>query len=84
MKNSLPFNEPRVIFARICSSPLMVSFSMPAKVMLSPVYYFHNISFLKPMIVDQWFLAFLMLQPFNTVPHVGVTHKHKIIFIATL
>ena len=28
---------------------------------------------------EQLFSTFLMLQPFNTVPHVVVTHSHKII-----
>ena len=29
--------------------------------------------------VEQWFSTFLMLRPFNTVPHVVVTSNHKII-----
>ena len=31
----------------------------------------------------QWFTAFLMLWPFNSVPHVVVTPNHKIIFVTT-
>ena len=31
----------------------------------------------------QWFLSFLVLQPFNIVSHVVVTPNHNIIFIAT-
>ena len=31
--------------------------------------------------LKQWFSAFPMLRPFNTVPHVVVTPNHKIIFI---
>lgn len=31
----------------------------------------------------QCFSSFLMLQPFDTVTHVGVTHNYKIIFVAT-
>jgi hypothetical protein len=37
--------------------------------------------------LNQWFSAFLMLQPFNTVPHVVVTPNQKIIhccFIAVI
>jgi hypothetical protein len=34
-------------------------------------------------ILELWFSAFPMLQPFNTVPHVGLTPSHKIIFVAT-
>lgn len=34
------------------------------------------------MTLDQWVSAFLMLRPFNTAPHVVVTPKHKIIFVA--
>jgi len=30
-----------------------------------------------------WLSTFLMLQPFNKVPHVVVTSKHKINFMAT-
>jgi hypothetical protein len=30
----------------------------------------------------QWLSTFLMLQPFNMVLHIVVTHNHKIIFIA--
>jgi hypothetical protein len=33
--------------------------------------------------VDQHFSAFLMLQPFNTVPRVVVTPNQSIIFVAT-
>ena len=33
--------------------------------------------------LEQWFSTFLMLWPFNTVPHVVVTPNHKIIFVAT-
>ena len=29
--------------------------------------------------LDQWFSTFLMVHPFNTVPHVVVAPKHKII-----
>jgi hypothetical protein len=32
--------------------------------------------------LEQWFPT-LKLQPFNTVPHVVLTPKHKIIFAAT-
>jgi hypothetical protein len=32
---------------------------------------------------EQQLSAFLTLQPLNTVPHVVVTPKHKIIFVAT-
>lgn len=32
--------------------------------------------------LDQWVSTFLMLTPFNTLPHVVVTPNHKIIFIA--
>ena len=31
-------------------------------------------------VLDQWFSIFLMLRPFNTVPHVMVTLNHKIYF----
>jgi hypothetical protein len=31
----------------------------------------------------QWLPTFLVLQPFNMVPHVVVTPSHKVIFIAT-
>lgn len=34
--------------------------------------------------LDQWFLTFLMLLPFNTVPHAVATYNCKIIFVATL
>ena len=30
---------------------------------------------------EQWFSTFLMLQPFNMVPHVVVTPTHKIILL---
>jgi hypothetical protein len=33
--------------------------------------------------LDQWFSPFLMLQPFDTVPHVVATPNHKSIFVAT-
>jgi dUTPase len=33
--------------------------------------------------VGQWFLTFLMLQPFNTVTHAAVTPNHKFFFTAT-
>lgn len=33
--------------------------------------------------LEQWFSTFLVLQPLNTVPHVVVTHNHKIVFVAT-
>ena len=38
------------------------------------------------LLEQQWFSTFLMLEPFNTVPHVVVTlpPSHKIIFVATL
>jgi hypothetical protein len=29
--------------------------------------------------IEQWFLTFLMLEPFNIVPHIVVIHNHKII-----
>jgi hypothetical protein len=32
-------------------------------------------------ILEQWLSTFLMLGPFNTVPHVVVTPKHKMISI---
>lgn len=35
------------------------------------------------VMLSQWFPTFLMLRPLSTVPHVVVTPKHKIIFIAT-
>jgi hypothetical protein len=31
------------------------------------------------VVLKQWFSTFLMLGPFNTVPHVLMTLKHKII-----
>ena len=31
--------------------------------------------------LEQWFSTFLMLQPFNTVPHVVVTPNHTIILL---
>lgn len=31
----------------------------------------------------QWFSTFPILGPFNTVPHIGETPNHKIIYIAT-
>lgn len=34
--------------------------------------------------LDQCFSTFLMLRPFNTVPHVVLTLNHKISFGATL
>jgi hypothetical protein len=34
--------------------------------------------------LGQWFSAFPMLRPFNTVPHVVVTPNHKMIFTSTL
>jgi hypothetical protein len=37
------------------------------------------ISFVPP---EQWFSTFLMLQPFNRIPHVVVTPNHKIVFAA--
>ena len=30
---------------------------------------------------NQWLSTFLMLRPFNTVPHVVVTSNHKIILL---
>jgi hypothetical protein len=35
-------------------------------------------------VLYQWSSAVLMLQPFNTVPHVVVNPNHKVIFVATL
>jgi hypothetical protein len=35
----------------------------------------------KTFFIEQWFLAFPMLQPFNTVPHVVGTPNHKIILL---
>jgi hypothetical protein len=34
--------------------------------------------------IDQWLSTFLMLWPFNTVPHAAVTPNHKIIFYVVL
>lgn len=34
-------------------------------------------------ILEQWFLTFLMLRPFNTVSRVVATPNRKIIFVAT-
>ena len=34
--------------------------------------------------LDQWFSTFIMLGPFNTLPHVAGIHNHGIIFVATL
>lgn len=35
-----------------------------------------------PVTLERWFSAFPTLQPFNTVPHIGVTpSKHKIILL---
>ena len=31
--------------------------------------------------VEQWFSTFLILRPFNTVPHLVVTPNHKIILL---
>jgi hypothetical protein len=42
-----------------------------------------NFLILQKFPLVQWFSTFLMLWPFNTVPHVVVTPNHKIIFIAT-
>lgn len=36
------------------------------------------------MTLEQWFSAFLLLQPSNTVPPALVTLNHKIIFTATV
>ena len=33
--------------------------------------------------LQQWFSTFLMMRPFNTVPHVVATPNHQIIFLAT-
>lgn len=33
--------------------------------------------------LKQWFLAFLTLQPFNSVSHVVETPNHKTIFVVT-
>jgi hypothetical protein len=34
--------------------------------------------------LEHWFSTFLMLWPFNTVPHVVVAPNHKIILVAIL
>ena len=31
--------------------------------------------------LDQWFSTFLMLRPFNTVPHLVVTPNYKVILL---
>jgi hypothetical protein len=38
----------------------------------------------RPHPLQQWLSTFLMLPLFNTVPHVAMTPKPKIIFVATL
>jgi hypothetical protein len=42
-----------------------------------------KLSILGFSVLEQWFSTFLMLLPFNTVPHVVLIPNHKIIFIAT-
>jgi hypothetical protein len=51
--------------------------------LLSPSSYPSLFSFCTYHPLQQWLSAFLMLEPFNTVPHALVTPNHKIIFVTT-
>jgi hypothetical protein len=43
---------------------------------------FYNVLYsVVALCVEQWTSAFLMLSPFNAVPHVVVTLNHKIIIL---
>jgi hypothetical protein len=57
------------------------SFAHPGTIRNTPIRVPPLIKTVKSL--EQWFSTFLMLQPFNTVPHAVMTPNGNITFVAT-